>query len=464
MKRVAVILAAGRGTRMRSDLPKVLHQAGGAPLLRWPIGVARELGCERCVVVAGLETIDALRAAFPEPDLEWVLQDPPRGTGHALAVALAAVEEEAAVEEDAVVLVLSGDAPLLSVATARRLLEAAEAGFGALAVADMATPGSLGRVFTTADGGLARIVEAADASPQELEQTLVNAGFYAVPSRAFAPFLDRLEARNAQGELYLTDAVVAAATAGHRVEVVRLEQADEAFGVNSRADLARAHRALVERTLARLMAEGVTLLDPATTWVDADVQVGRDTVLHPGVTLAAGTHLGARCVVHTGAWLRGCEVADEVVVEPYSVLDGARVGLRCRVGPFARLRPGTVLEESARVGNFVEVKNSRLGVGAKAGHLAYLGDAEVGAHANIGAGVITCNFDGVSKHPTRIGAEAFIGSDTMLVAPVSVGERATTAAGSVITRPVPDDAIAIARVRQRIVLGWSKRRPRRQEE
>lgn len=453
--RIAVILAAGRGTRLRSRLPKVLHEVGGKPLLAWPLDLAAEVGCERRIVVANPESLPALRKAFPDPTIEWRIQDPPRGTGDALACGLEAVSGDAAV------LVLSGDAPLLRVETAERLLAHADSGAGAMAVAWVERPGSLGRVFANAHGALERIVEVADARPEELEHGLVNAGFYAFSARALAPPLTALEPHNAQGELYLTDAVVAAA-ATTPVALVELE-AGEALGVNSRADLARVQRALIERVAARLMDEGVTLLDPHSMVIDAEVTVGADTIIHAGVHLLGRCRIGRGCVLHAGAWIRSSMIGDEVEVLPYSVVDQARVGSGSKVGPFARLRPGTELESDVRVGNFVEVKNARLEAGVRAGHLAYLGDATVGAGTNIGAGVVTCNYDGARKHHTTIGRDAFVGSDTMLVAPVTVGDRSTTAAGSVITHDVPDDALAVARARQRVIADWSSRRPRGEE-
>ena len=330
-----------------------------------------------------------------------------------------------------------------------------------MAVADLDEPGSLGRVIAGAGGNLSRIVEARDATPEERAVRTVNAGIYALPAPEIFAFLRRLEPKNAQGELYLTDAVTGLAAAGTPVRLVRLADPVEALGVNSRQELAEVHRRLVERKLQDLMTSGVTVLEPHRTRVDADVSVGPDTVIHPDVTLLGRTAVGGGCTLQQGAWLRDTSVGDGATVEPYSVLDGAEVGPGCRVGPFARLRPGARLEEGARVGNFVEVKNSRLARGAKANHLAYLGDADVGEGANVGAGAITCNYDGHSKHPTKIGAGAFVGSDTLLVAPVEVGEGAVTAAGSVITRDVPAGALAVGRARQKVVEGWQRRRGRR---
>lgn len=448
-ERIAVVLAAGKGTRMRSAVPKVLHEAGGRPLLEWVVRAAREAGCSRVMVVVG-HGAEAVQEAFAGEGFTWVVQEEQRGTGHALAQ----VREEA--EGPATLLVLSGDAPLIRGATLRGLAEAAEDGWGAMATAVLEEPGSLGRVVG-AEGRLERIVEAADASAQERAIRRVNSGFYALPAPEIFTYLDRLSPDNAKGELYLTDAVTAAA--GERpVRLLDLEDPDEALGVNTRRDLARVHRRLGAREVERVMAEGATVLDPAGTTIAAGVCVGRDTVIHPGVSLLGHTEVGPGCTLHQGAWLRDSRLGEGVTVEPYSVLDGAEVGAGCRVGPFARLRPASVLLEGARVGNFVEVKNASLGPGAKANHLAYVGDAAVGAGSNIGAGVVTCNYDGRAKHRTEIGREAFIGSDTMLVAPVSVGDGASTAAGSVVTKDVPDGALAVARTRQRNVPDWAEHR------
>ena len=287
----------------------------------------------------------------------------------------------------------------------------------------------------------------------------VNAGIYALRAPEIFDDLRRLRRDNAKGELYLTDALGLAAAEGRSIALLDLAEPAEGWGVNDRADLARAEAWLAARKARELMTAGVTLLAPERTRIDAAVEVAADTVLHADVTLAGATRIGQRCTLHQGAWLRDTVLGDDTVVEPYSVLDGARIGAGCRVGPFARLRPATVLADGARVGNFVEVKNSALGRGAKANHLAYLGDATVGERANIGAGVVTCNYDGREKHRTEIGAGAFVGSDTMLVAPVTVGADSTTAAGSVITQDVPAGALAVERTRQRNVPGWSKRGP-----
>jgi bifunctional UDP-N-acetylglucosamine pyrophosphorylase/glucosamine-1-phosphate N-acetyltransferase len=454
--RIAVVLAAGLGTRMRSAWPKVLHRAAGQPLLAWVVAAARQAGCGRILAVVG-HGAERVREELAGDGLTWLLQAEQRGTGHALAQA----EREIGAQE-ALLLVLSGDAPLVTAATLSQLAAAAAGGWGAMAVAELAEPGSLGRVLAGADGGLQRIVEAADASAEALAVRLVNAGLYALPAPDVFSYLRRLTAANAQGELYLTDALTAAAADGKPVRLVRLADPLEALGVNDRAELARVHRALLDRHAEALMRAGVTVLEPARTVIEPSVCVGPDTVVHPGVSLLGRTVVGGGCTLHQGAWLRDSRLGDQVTVEPYSVLDGAEVGDLCRVGPFARLRPASRLLRGARVGNFVEIKNAELGPGARAGHLAYLGDVAVGEGANIGAGVVTCNFDGRQKHSSEVGRGAFIGSDTLLVAPVKVGDGATTAAGSVITKNVPAGALAVGRARQKNLAGRAGGlRPRR---
>lgn len=449
--RVAVILAAGKGTRMKSSLPKVLHRAAGRPLLAWVIDAARAAGCERVLVVVG-HGADRVREEITGPDLAWVLQAEQKGTGHALAQAESEVHRAVTA---ATVIVLSGDVPLITPATIDRLAGEAEAGWGAMAVAELPEPGSLGRVLVDESGELEKIVEARDASPGELAVKRINAGLYALPAPEIFDYLRSLRPDNAQGELYLTDAVTRAAADGRPVRLVTLDDPDEALGVNDRAELARVHRLLIDRHLLALMKSGVTVLEPARTVIEPGVEVGADTVIHPGASLLGRTRVGAGCTIHQGAWLRDTAVGEGITIEPYCVLDGAEVGDGCRVGPFARLRPASRLLEGARVGNFVEVKNAELGAGAKVNHLTYVGDATVGEGANLGAGVVTCNYDGVRKNPTEIGPGAFIGSDTLLVAPVKVGAGASTAAGSIITKNVPEGALAVGRVRQKNLEGWA---------
>lgn len=455
--RVAVILAAGKGTRMRSSMPKVLHCAAGRPLLSWVIAAARNAGCERILVIVG-HGADEVREEFDGDDIQWVLQKEQRGTGHAL------MQAEPHVPENAILLVLSGDVPLVSPETLEALTAGAEAGWGAMAVAELDDPGSLGRVLAGGYGTLRQIVEASDALPEQLAVKRVNAGLYALPAPGIFDYLRQIGTNNAQGELYLTDAVTKAAAEHRLVLLVPLPDPSEALGVNTRAELARVHRRLLDRHLESLMDQGVTILEPSRTSIEPGVRVAADTVIHPDVSLLGQTVIGAGCTLRQGVWIRDSQLGDDVMVEPYSVLDGAEVGDGCRVGPYARLRPASRLLQGARVGNFVEVKSSELGPGSKANHLAYIGDATIGEGANVGAGVVTCNYDGTGKHPTEIGSGAFIGSDTMLVAPVKVGEGASTAAGSVITKDVPAGALAVGRVRQKNLDGWAGGLRRRKTE
>ncbi len=448
--RVAVVLAAGQGTRMKSDLPKVLHPVGGRPMVAWVIEAARSAGCDRIVVVVG-HGAEQIRGAIASDDVSFVVQQEQLGTGHALA------QTEANVEADATILVLSGDVPLVSADTLTALADRAERSWAAMAVAEVDDPGSLGRVLAASQGRLDRIIEAADADQSTLEIGLINAGIYAFPAPEIYEYLRRLESDNVKGEFYLTDALGFAAAEGKEVALFDLADPAESFGVNNRSDLARAHRELQRRKIHRLMLDGVTVLDPSSTYIDADVSVGQDSVVHPGTSILGTTRIGPGCTLGQGCWIRDSEVAEQTIIEPYSVLDTVDVGPMCRIGPFARLRPGTVLVSHAKVGNFVETKNSRLEQGVKASHLAYIGDATVGEGANIGAGAITCNYDGRNKHRTDIGRGAFIGSDTMLVAPVKIGNGAMTGAGSVISKDVPDDSLAVERNTQKNLLGWVAR-------
>jgi bifunctional UDP-N-acetylglucosamine pyrophosphorylase/glucosamine-1-phosphate N-acetyltransferase len=456
MIRVAVILAAGMGTRMRSRLPKVLHPVAGRPMLSWVLEAARAADCDRVMVVVGHGS-ERVREELDAPDVTWVEQAEQLGTGHALAQAAGSLEGEG------VLLVLSGDVPMVRAATLATLADAAAAGWGSMAVAELDEPGSLGRVLCREDGSLERIVEAADAGPGELAVRLVNAGLYCLPFPQIFDFIAGVRPDNAKGEIYLTDAVVAAAAAGRAVAPIALDDPGEALGVNTRGDLAHVHRRMLGRKIGELQEGGVTLLDPERTEVEPSVEVGGDTTLHSSVALYGDTRVGRGCTLHQGVWIRNSVLADGVTVHPYSVLDGADVGPGCSVGPFARLRPGAELGEGSKIGNFVEVKNSQLAPGVKAGHLTYLGDATIGEGANIGAGTVTCNYDGVKKSRTEIGARAFIGSDTMLVAPLSVGDDAVTGAGSTIAKDVPSGALAVERSQQRHVEGWAQRKRKKRK-
>lgn len=418
-----IVLAAGQGSRMQSDLPKVLHRLGGAPLFAHALAAGRSLDPERVVVVTGHGADKVERAlAKLDPEVVTALQDEQLGTGHAVARALPLLQGFSGR-----VLVLYGDTPFISAGTLQALAEhsadVAVLGFEA------ADPGRYGRLVTGPDG-LERIVEFKDADDATRAITLCNSGVVAADAELLADLVGRLGNDNAAGEYYLTDIVGLAREAGRRVDVVTCDES-ETLGINTRAELAAAEAAFQTRARAEALENGVTLSDAATVWFSLDTAIGRDAVIGQNVVFGPGV------TVESGA---------EIL--PFSHLEGCHVSAGATVGPFARLRPGAELGGDVHVGNFVEVKNAVLHQGVKVGHLTYLGDAEIGEGTNIGAGTVTCNYDGVSKHRTVIGENAFIGSDTMLVAPVHVGNRALTGSGSVITRDVPDDALAVGRAQQ----------------
>ncbi len=443
-----VILAAGQGTRMRSALPKVLHPIAGQPMLAHVIDTARALRPARIHVVVG-HGAEAVRERLAADDLNFVLQAEQLGTGHALAQALPFIRAER-------VLVLYGDVPLIEAPTLARLLEQAAPAQLALLTVMLEDPTGYGRIVRDVAGEVQAIVEQKDASVEQRAIREGNTGILALPGARLADWLGRLSNSNAQGEYYLTDVIAMAVADGLRVATAQPEEAMEVQGANDRLQLAQLERHYQQRAARRLMAQGVTLLDPARFDLRGTVTVGRDVlidinvILEGTVVIEDGVEIGPNCVIRNSTLRRGS------VVKASSHLDGAELGEGADCGPFARLRPGSVLGAGAHVGNFVELKNAVLGEGAKAGHLSYLGDAEIGAQSNIGAGVITCNYDGANKHRTLIGADAFIGTNNSLVAPVTIGAGATTAAGSVITSAVPDQALAVGRARQRNIEGWQR--------
>jgi bifunctional UDP-N-acetylglucosamine pyrophosphorylase / glucosamine-1-phosphate N-acetyltransferase len=426
----AIILAAGEGTRMRSSLPKVLHELAGWPMIRHVTEALGALDPAAAVVVIGENMEAVARSVAPIPT---VVQSPARGTGDAVRAARAVLAPRIAESGIADVLVLYGDTPLLRPETLRALLEARRrAPAAAIAAAGMrpADPAPYGRFVLNRNGGLERIVEAKDATPEEAAIGLCNGGIMAVEAGRLFGLLDRIGNDNANREFYLTDIVAIARAEGLTVRAVELP-AEELAGVNTRAELAAAEAVLQGRLRRRAMENGATLIAPETVFFSADTRLGRDVVIQPNVFFGPGVSVG-----------------DNVQILGFSHMTGATIGDGAIVGPFARLRPGAVLEEGVHVGNFVELKATRLGAGAKANHLSYLGDSDIGAGTNIGAGTITCNYDGFQKHRTSIGEGTFIGSNTMLIAPVSVGEGAYVATGSVITSDVPAGSLSIARARQ----------------
>jgi bifunctional UDP-N-acetylglucosamine pyrophosphorylase/glucosamine-1-phosphate N-acetyltransferase len=455
---VALVLAAGKGTRMKSEVVKVLHPLLGRPLLFYPLEACREAGVGRVVVVVGHQA-EQVRGALEAPELSFVLQQEPRGTGHAVLCA-----REALPAWEGTALILCGDVPLIRPTTLSRLVEAHRASRALVTVLSMepGDPTGYGRLVRDGAGRLRRIVEERDASPAEREIREVNTGTYAVELPWLWSALADVGTHNSQGEYYLTDAVEAAAGDGRAASLL-LGDPEEVMGINSRVHLADATTALRRRVNRRWMEAGVTLEDPDTAWIESSVMLEADTVVGPGCRLAGATRVAAGARIDAGVVIADSEVGPGAHIKPYCVLTDARVGTGAEVGPFAHLRPGAVLEVEARVGNFVEMKKAVLGRGSKANHLTYLGDAVVGEKTNIGAGTITCNYDGAAKHRTEIGGGAFIGSNTSLVAPVSIGEGATVAAGSTITQDVPPAGLGVGRARQRNIENWGGRRPTRKE-
>ena len=420
MSFTAIILAAGKGTRMKSALPKPLHRVGGHAMLAWSIDAARAAGADQIVTVLspGSDDIQTWLDGAP-----FAIQQQQLGTGDAVAAA-----HDVVGDKEGVVIVMFADTPLVSAASLKRLADGVETGAGiVIAGFEPDNPAGYGRLVQGKDGHVSRIVEDRDASAGEREIGLCNGGIMAVRRASLFGWLDRVTNDNAKGEYYLTDIVALANEDGVPVTHVLVGEHD-VMGVNDRADLARAEAALQDRLRQAAMEAGVTLIAPETVFLSADAVIEHDVIIEPHVVIGAGCHIGEGTIIHA-----------------FSHLEGARLGACCIIGPYARLRPGTLADDGVKIGNFVEVKKSRLGEGAKANHLTYLGDADVGAEANIGAGTITCNYDGFGKYRTLIGDGAFIGSNSSLVAPVSIGAGAIIGAGSTITEDVDDDSIAVAR-------------------
>ncbi|MBM3777213.1 MAG: UDP-N-acetylglucosamine diphosphorylase/glucosamine-1-phosphate N-acetyltransferase [Acidimicrobiia bacterium] len=447
------VLAAGQGKRMKSATPKVLHHVAGRPMIDYVLRAARQLGPASITVIVGHGGAH-VQEALTAPDVAFAVQARQLGTAHALAQA-----EPLLAGRSGTLLLLSGDVPLLTSHTLGRLIEAHTSAGAAstMLTALVERPYGYGRIIRSR-GRVARIVEERDASRAERAVREINGGVYAFDLGSLWDALGRIAPQNAQGEFYLTDVIAIHRRARLPVEAVIVDDPSELRGINSRSELADVSRIVRQHKNEELMAAGVTLIDPATTYIEDDVEVGPDTVIHPGVILEGRTRIGSACEIHAWSRIRGSVLGDRVTVLNCCVLDGARVDAAARVGPFAHLREESAVGADARVGNFVELKKTSLGPGAKAGHLAYLGDATIGAKVNVGAGTITCNYDGEAKHQTIIGNGAFIGSDTQLVAPVRIGEGAYVGSGATIREDVPPGALAVSAGRQRNIEGWAERR------
>lgn len=443
-----IILAAGQGTRMRSALPKVLHPIAGNSMLGHVIHSARQLNPQRIHVVIG-HGADAVRERLDADDLNFVLQDKQLGTGHAVAQAVPFIKSDT-------VLILYGDVPLIEVETLQRLLKKAAPQQLALLTVQLDDPTGYGRIVRDASGMVTAIVEQKDANEAERAITEGNTGILALPCEGLEGWMNRLSNNNAQGEYYLTDVIAMAVSDGLVVATEQSHDAMEVQGANDRKQLSDLERHYQLRAGRRLMAQGVTLRDPARFDVRGEVTVGRDVLIDINVILEGKVIIEDDVVIGPNCVIKDSTLRKGVVIKANSHIEGAILGEGSDAGPFARLRPGTVLEAKAHVGNFVELKNAHLGEGAKAGHLSYLGDAEIGARTNIGAGTITCNYDGANKWKTVLGEDVFIGSNNSLVAPVEILDGATTAAGSTITSTVDKSQLAVGRARQKNIDGWKR--------
>lgn len=449
MKLEIVILAAGQGTRMHSDLPKVLHPLAGKPLLVHVIECARALSPHDIHIVTGYGT-EQVRAAVGDEGICWHLQEQQQGTGHALQQALPGLADEH------MVLVLYGDVPLLEPATLQRLLEGLSRCEMVLLSAESEGAEGLGRVVRDADGRVLRIVEQCEADPDTLAIRETNTGVLAARAERLKQWLGQVGNDNSQQEFYLTDCIGLAVEGGHRVEAMLCEDADTALGVNDKAQLAQAERACQRRIARRLMDQGATLMDPARIDIRGELQVGRDVEIDVNAVFEGQNRLGDGVRIGANSVLINTTIGAGTRIHANSHIEEALIGSECCIGPFARIRPQTRLGDQVQVGNFVEIKKSGIGANSKVNHLSYLGDAELGKGVNVGAGTITCNYDGAHKHRTVISDRVFVGSDTQLVAPVVVGEGATIAAGSTITKDVPAEVLAVARSKQVTVQHWKR--------
>ena len=459
----AVILAAGLGTRMKSSMGKVRHTVLGMPLVVHVVRAALESGAERVVVVVGQQAEEVekeVRQWLPEAPLEFALQANPQGTGHAVLMA------ETQTEGCSRVLILNGDVPGIQASTLRDLEDSYNSHGGklALATSTVAQPTGYGRMVRSVEGALTHIAEQKDATSTEKEIHEINVGLYLCERSFLFEALHAAGTDNAQGEIYLTHVVPHAVSQGLAIGTVSVDEGPEMWGINNRVELARVEAALRRQVNERHMLAGVTLTDPDTVTIAPQVTIGPDTLIRGGCRLEGSTSIGGGCMIDEGAVIKNATLDENVHVKPYCVIEDAKVGSGTAVGPFAHLRPGTHLETNVKVGNFVETKKAHLKAGAKASHLSYLGDCEIGEESNIGAGTITCNYDGVNKFRTVLGKGVFIGSDTQLVAPVELGDGAFVGAGTTVTSNVPAGALAISRSDQKNIEGWVARKNARREK
>ncbi|MBO8159783.1 bifunctional UDP-N-acetylglucosamine diphosphorylase/glucosamine-1-phosphate N-acetyltransferase GlmU [Thermosyntropha sp.] len=456
MKYSGVVLAAGKGVRMKSDLPKVVHKVAGKPMVVYVVEALKGAGIDDITVVVGhkREMVEEVLKPF---GVKFALQEEQMGTGHALLQAKDKVDMESNL------VVLAGDTPLLEADTIKNLISFHTEGGATATVLSTALdePYGYGRIVRDENANLLKIVEEKDASPEEKKIREINSGIYCFKAKEVFDTLLKLNTSNAQGEYYLTDVFAILREEGRTVKVLKAENSEEIYGINDKIQLSYAEKIMRQRKNKRLMQEGVIIVDPDSTFIDGQVKIGRDTVIMPWTFIEGETVIGKRCEIGPLTRITSSRIGNDVVVENSRIKE-AEIKDKCIIGPFAYLRPGTVLNEEVKIGDFVEVKKSIIGKKSKIPHLSYVGDALLGEEVNIGAGTITCNYDGVNKHQTIIEDKAFIGSNTNLVAPVRIGENAVTGAGSTITRDVPADALAVERAEQRLVKGWSKRKNKKE--
>lgn len=443
-----VILAAGKGTRMYSDLPKVLHTLAGKPMVQHVIDAANKLGAQRVNLVYG-HGGDLLKQTLNDGSLNWVLQAEQLGTGHAMQMAAPFFADD----ED--ILMLYGDVPLISVETLQRLREAKPQGGIGLLTVKLDDPTGYGRIARE-NGKVVGIVEHKDASEEQRKINEINTGILVANGADLKRWLGKLDNNNAQGEFYITDIIALAHGEGREIAAVHPDRLSEVEGVNNRLQLSRLERVYQTEQADKLLLAGVMLRDPARFDLRGELTHGRDVEIDTNVIVEGRVTLGNRVKIGTGCVIKNAVIGDDCEISPYTVIEDATLEAACTIGPFARLRPGAELAEGAHVGNFVEMKKARLGKGSKAGHLSYLGDAEIGDNVNIGAGTITCNYDGANKHKTIIGDDVFVGSDTQLVAPVTVANGVTIGAGTTVTRDIAENELVISRVKQKHIQGWQR--------
>ena len=453
-----IILAAGKGTRMKSDLVKVLHPLLGVPMLSYPIELSLDgINSGKTIVVVGYQG-ERIRAHFTDDRLTFVDQGDPLGTGHAVLCV-----EKHLKGFKGTVLILYGDVPSLKEDTLRRFIDFHKGNEGVITVMTtvLEDPTGYGRIVRADEGWVQRIVEDKDASPGEMSIKEINTGIYCVESPFLFEALKQVRQNNVQGEYYLTDIVAIANGQKRKVYAFVAEHPAEVVGINTRVDLAKADEIMRSEVLTGMMLDGVTIVDPKTTYIDKPVRVGRDTVIYPNCYLQGETIIGERCILEPNTKITDSRIGSDVVIKAFSVITESTIEEGAVIGPFARLRPKTEVKRNARIGNFVEVKKSIIGEGTKANHLTYLGDTTVGKNVNIGAGTITCNYDGEKKYPTVIEDDVFVGSNTELIAPVTLKRGSSVGAGSTITRDVPDGALAISRSKQKNIRGWKQRKAKR---